>query len=128
MVSQQTAPIDLDFLARFNDAWNRHDVGTIMAMMTDDCVFETVAGREATGKRYVGRDAVRAGVENVFRLIPDVQFIDGRTWGCGDRACSEWLMTGTDLNGKRIEARGVDLYELRDGKVARKDSYLKQRF
>jgi ketosteroid isomerase-like protein len=30
----------LDVIDRFNDAFNRHDVGGVMALMTADCVFE----------------------------------------------------------------------------------------
>lgn len=38
---------------------------------------------------------------------------------------SEWLVTGTLQSGKTIAVRGCDHYELRDGKVIRKDSYWK---
>jgi hypothetical protein len=43
---------------------------------------------------------------------------------CGDRAVSEWTLTGT-MDGKRLEVRGCDLFELVGGKISRKDSYWK---
>lgn len=32
-------------LEAYTNAWNAHDIDTIMAYMTDDCVFETGAER-----------------------------------------------------------------------------------
>jgi ketosteroid isomerase-like protein len=32
----------------------------------------------------------------------------------------------TTRSGRRVEVRGCDLFELRDGKVTRKDTFLKQ--
>jgi ketosteroid isomerase-like protein len=31
-------------LDRFADAWNRHNLDGLMAMRTDDCVFDASAG------------------------------------------------------------------------------------
>jgi ketosteroid isomerase-like protein len=38
---------------------------------------------------------------------------------------SEWTITGTDTSGDRVAVKGCDLFEFRDGKIARKDSYWK---
>jgi ketosteroid isomerase-like protein len=38
---------------------------------------------------------------------------------------SEWLLTGTTAEGRPVRVRGCDHWELRDGKVIRKDSYWK---
>jgi ketosteroid isomerase-like protein len=38
---------------------------------------------------------------------------------------SEWLLTGTTPDGVRVQVRGCDHWEFRDGKVIRKDSYWK---
>jgi hypothetical protein len=35
---------------------------------------------------------------------------------------SEWTVPGTTRVGVRVEARGTDHYEFRDGKVIRKDT------
>jgi ketosteroid isomerase-like protein len=43
----------------------------------------------------------------------------------GDRGVSEWLLTGTSVSGKPVKVRGCDLWEFRNGKVIRKDSYWK---
>lgn len=38
---------------RFNEAFNRHDVDAIMALMTDDVVFENTSPRP-DGERFEG--------------------------------------------------------------------------
>lgn len=55
-------------LQAFADAWNRHDTDAIMSFMSDDCVFEASAGPDITGTRYAGREALRAGYDDVFAI------------------------------------------------------------
>lgn len=38
---------------------------------------------------------------------------------------SEWTLTGTTTDGVRLEVRGCDLWEFKDGLIIRKDSYWK---
>jgi hypothetical protein len=40
---------------------------------------------------------------------------------------SEWIFTGTRRDGTRVEVRGCDLFTFRDGKIAVKNSYRKNR-
>ena len=46
---------------------------------------------------------------------------------CGQRGVSEWTFTGTRPDGTRVEAHGCDLFTFRDGKIALKNSYRKNR-
>jgi len=112
-------------LEEFLAAFNAHDVDAIMEFFTEDCVFETPRGPHPWGRRLEGKEEVRKGFEARFAGIPDIRYDQDRHWVCDDRGVSEWRITGTDTSGKRVEVRGCDLFELRDGKVARKDSYWK---
>ena len=38
------------FVARFNTVWNGHDLDGILAMMTDDVVFEASFGKDPWGR------------------------------------------------------------------------------
>ena len=114
-------------LDRFADAWNRHDLDALMSMMTDDCVFEPSAGPEVNGQRYEGREAVRAGYAAVFETFPDAHWGNARHFIAGTRAVSEWTFTGTRRDGTRVEVNGCDLFTLREGKIAVKNSYRKNR-
>lgn len=66
-----------------------------------------------------------AGLASRFAGIPDVHYGADRHWVCDDLAVSEWTLTGTTNNGRRLEVRGTDHYEFRAGKVMRKDAYWK---
>jgi steroid delta-isomerase-like uncharacterized protein len=115
------------FLEAFADAWNRHDADALMTFMTEDCVFEASAGPDACGTRYVGREAVRAGFAEVWATYPDAHWGGARHLICGDRGVSEWTFTGTRGDGARVEVRGCDLFTFRDGRIAVKNSFRKNR-
>jgi ketosteroid isomerase-like protein len=82
-------------------------------------------GPDPWGRRLEGRERVREGLASRFAAVPDVHYGDARHWVAGDRAGSDWLLTGTGTDGETIEVRGCDLFQHRDGKITRKDSYWK---
>jgi len=128
MESHTRSDVDLfKLLERFADAWNRHDLDALMSMMTDDCVFEASAGPEVTGQRSEGRLAVRTAYAAVFETFHDARWANPRHFVAGNRGVSEWTFTGTHTDGKRVEVNGCDLFTFRDGKIAVKNSYRKNR-
>ena len=122
-----TDPDLFKLLDRFADAWNRHDLDTLMSMMTDDCVFEASAGRQTNGHRSEGPQAVRAAYAAVFERFHDAHWANPRHFIVGNRGVSEWTFTGTQQDGTRVEVNGCDLFTFRDGKIAIKNSYRKNR-
>ena len=114
-------------LEAFADAFNRHDVDALMAMMTTDCLFQASAGNAVDGERHQGQAAVRAAYAAVFDQFPDAHWGNARHFVIGDRGVSEWIFTGTRRDGKRVEVTGCDLFTLRDGKIAIKNSFRKNR-
>jgi steroid delta-isomerase-like uncharacterized protein len=121
------AEVTTETLQAFADAWNRHDVDALMSFMSADCVFEASAGPDACGTRYAGRDAVRAAFAEVWASFPDAHWGDARHFVSGDRGVSEWTFTGTRADGARVEVHGCDVFTFRDGKIALKNSYRKNR-
>jgi steroid delta-isomerase-like uncharacterized protein len=122
-----TSSVTEEDLQAFADAWNRHDIEALMTYMADDCVFETSAGPDAFGSRYVGREAVRAGFAAVWEAFPDAHWAEAKHFVHGDRGVSEWTFTGTRHDGIGEEVRGCDLFTFRNGKIALKNSYRKNR-
>ena len=82
-------------------------------------------GSRPWGTRFTGKDAVRKGLAMRFEATPDVHYSDDRHWVSGSMGVSEWLLTGTTRGGDKVEVRGCDHYEFRNGRVIRKDSYWK---
>ena len=125
--SAQSEVETIKLLDRFADAWNRHDLEALMSMMTDDCVFEASAGPEVGGQRSEGQRAVRAAFAAVFEAFPDAHWGNASHFVSGHRAVSEWTFTGTNKEGKHVEVNGCDLLTLRNGQIAIKNSYRKNR-
>ena len=119
--------VTTEILEAVADAFNRHDADAVVSFMTDDCVFEASAGPDICGARYSGREAVRAAFAEVFATFPNAQWGQARHFVHGDRGVSEWTFTGTRVDGTRVEVHGCDLFTFRDGKIAVKDSYRKNR-
>jgi steroid delta-isomerase-like uncharacterized protein len=119
------AQVEIPQLEGFLDAFNDHDVDAIMSFFSDDCVLDMPRGPGPGGRRLVGKEQVREGIQSRLDGIPDVHYGDERHFACGDRGVSEWTIRGTQATGEPIEVRGCDLFEFRDGKISRKDSFWK---
>ena len=115
----------LAVLEQMAAAFNRHDLDAIMALFADDCVFESPRGADPWGTRFVGRAEVREGLAARFQGIPDVHYGEARHFVAGERGASEWTLTGTTVDGERIEVRGCDLWTFDGDRVVLKDSYWK---
>ena len=114
-------------LDEYLQAWNRHDIDGIMAYMCDDCVYEASSGPDPWGKRFVGLEQVRQAFSAVWALMPDAAWGNAKNWACGDKGVSEWTFTGTRPDSTRVEVEGCDLYAFREGKIALKKTFLKNR-
>ena len=120
--------VSVDRLEAFAQAWSRHDIDALMACMADDCVFHAGVGPEASGTRYVGRDAVRAGFVKAWTDFPDAQWTRARHFVAGRRGVSEWTFVGTRASdGVRVEVDGCDLFTFQGDRIRVKDSWRKQR-
>ena len=114
-------------LAAFGDAWNRHDIDALMSFMTEDCEFHAGAGPDLLGRSFVGHAAVREGFQLAWLTFHDAAWLDAVHFVCGERAVSESTFSGTKADGTRIEARMVDVFTLRGGKIAVKNAFRKDR-
>ena len=103
----------------YNDAWNRQDVDALAAVHTDDVVFEN----HTAGERAEGAAAVRAHVAGIFERWPTLRFSARNLYTADAFAVCEWTAQAVRPDGQRIEWDGVDVFPLRDGKIARKDVY-----
>ena len=119
--------VTVDTLQEFADAFNAHDVDTLMTFMSKDCVFEISYGPDVCGQRFEGQGAVRTAFASVWGKYPDAQWRRPTHFVAGNRGVSEWTFTGTDKDGSGVEVDGCDIFTFRDGEILIKDSYRKVR-
>jgi len=104
---------------RYAQAWGQRNPDAIIALHTEDTVFH-VHGEGA--EPAVGREAVRALIAEQFVAHPDLSMEPTRFHVGEDHFVAEFTMSGT-RNGKEFSCDGVDVISVKDGLVARKDSY-----
>jgi ketosteroid isomerase-like protein len=114
----------LAVIERFNAAFNRRDVDAVMAAMTDDVIFENTSPAP-DGERHEGQAAVRACWERLFAAAPETGFTAEDTFAAGDRCLVRWVYRWGGAGTTPGHVRGVDVFRVRDGKVAEKLSYVK---
>jgi len=116
----ETKTVVSEFLAAFN----RRDVDGIMALMSDDCIYESPSPAP-DGTQLIGQQAVRKAWEQLFQGRPDVVFDGEETFIAGDRAVARWIMRWT-ADGKEQHVRGLDIFRVEGGKITNKLAYLKR--
>ncbi len=123
----QDMTVTVEVIKQVLDAFNRHDLDAIMEFFADDCSFDFPRGPESWGQRFIGKAQVRDALAGRFKGIPDVHYGEDSHWIStdGNRGVSEWTLTGTTISGVKLKVRGCDLWEFRNGKIIRKDSYWK---
>ena len=117
-------------VARYNEAWNAHDLDAITSMHAPGMVFENhTAGERAEG------EAVRQHIGSIFETWPDIRFEGRRTYVREGLVVQEWTATATHASamkrgdlvaqptGKTITWDGLDVIPFEDGLVKRKDVY-----
>ena len=114
-------------LTRFMAAWNARDLEGLMACMAADCAFHASGGPEAEGRRFEGREAVRAAYAAIFDSFPQAAWTADSHHVAGDTGLSEWRFVGTDTSGATVDVQGCDIFRFDGMLIALKDSYRKMR-
>lgn len=108
----------LEVVETFGAAWAEHDLEAALSLVTEDCVFDAT-GPALDGIRHVGRDALRQAWRPIFDDRGS-RFEAEETFGLDDRVVQLWRYVWA---GGHV--RGVDVFRVRDGRVAEKLSYVK---
>ena len=119
-------------IAAYADAWNSRNAEAILAMHTEDSVFEN----HTSGGTGVGKDAIREILNGIFATFPDIHFDARRTYVRDALVTQEWTASATlavpytkgsatvQPTGERISWNGVDVIPFAGNLVARKDVYV----
>ena len=117
-------------IARYNDAWNAHDLDAIISMHAADMVFANhTAGESAQGSE------VREHIASIFESWPDISFATERLYIRDGVVAQEWTASAThtrtvrrgelvaEPTGQRVVWAGADVIPFEHGLVKRKDVY-----
>lgn len=108
----------------FNEAFNKHDVASMMQLMSDDCVFENTAPAP-NGTIYSGKKTVTEFWQDFFRESPHAHIEIEEIFGLGLRCIMRWKYSWVDETGHTGHVRGVDIFQVKHGLICEKLSYVK---
>jgi predicted SnoaL-like aldol condensation-catalyzing enzyme len=108
----------------FNEAFNRHDVAGMMRLMSRDCVFESPEPGP-DGTVYSGKAAVTQYWHDFFQQSPQAHIEIEEIFGLGMRCIMRWRYDWGDNAGAAGYVRGVDIFQIREGVISEKLSYVK---
>jgi hypothetical protein len=117
-IAEPDAREPADVVEAFGAAWAAHDLDAALALVTDDCLFDSTAPAP-DGTAHVGKEAIAAAWKVIFD-DPASRFEAEETFAAGDRVVQRWRY---DWDGGHV--RGVDVFRVRDGAIAEKLSYVK---
>jgi len=106
------------------EAFNKHDVPTLVAMLADNVVFSELA----SPVDFVGKKAVERSHKEMFAAFTDARLEIAHSWAAGDYVVSEGSFIGTNdgpmpsagirkATGKKVTSRFLKIDKIQAGKV-----------
>jgi len=108
-------------IARFNDAFQKHDPALLDGLIAEDCVVENNSPAP-DGARYLGRAACLAWWQGIAADTTSGFDLED-VIVCGDRATILWRFRFGDGNENSV--RGVNLMLVRDNLIVEGKGYVK---
>ena len=110
----------LGLMDRFTVAMNSHDLDAVLALVTDDIVFESTSPAP-DGTRYQGRAAVGQVWGDLLASTPSARFaVEEQFYDGSERAVVRWRYDWGEGH-----VRGVDIIRVRNGRLAESLAYVK---
>ena len=114
----------LRLVLEFNAAFNRHDVAGMLQLMSKECVFENTSPAP-DGTVYSGKEAITQFWQDFFNQSPQAQIEIEEIFGFGNRCIMRWKYNWMDAAGIKGHVRGVDIFQVQEGLICEKFSYVK---
>jgi limonene-1,2-epoxide hydrolase len=109
----------------FNKAFNHHDVPSMLALVSEDCVFgdpDPYAGAAS----YSGRKELSGFLTAFFSRHPQAHLEIEEIFGFSIHCVMRWRFDYLDASGPGCRFRGVDLYQVKNALIVDKISYFKK--
>jgi ketosteroid isomerase-like protein len=112
MVAQMNENGTRALVGRLLQATNDHDIEALVACFAEEYRNETPAH---PARSFSGRSQVRRNWEQIFGFVADLHAEVLSSAIDGDRAWTEWEMTGTRRDGTPHRMRGVVIFDIGEG-------------
>lgn len=110
---------NVQLVRRLNDAWNRHDLETMLAFADPEIEYVNSPTAVEPGTRH-GLDGVTAVVQAQWEMLTDARLEIERTYDRGDEIIVLSLLSRQMPGSEdRIEAQTLASWKFRDGKLIR---------
>jgi steroid delta-isomerase-like uncharacterized protein len=104
------------------EAFNAHDVDKLASLYADDALFKWVPSKDESK----GRDAVKKGLTDYYKMTSDVKTEVSNVWAAGDYVVVEAVSSGTHdgdmgpmkATNEPFKLAEVHVYKLADAKIA----------
>lgn len=113
-----------ELLDRYVELYNAGDLDTCMELYAEDAVQRMHDGI------FEGVDDIRARLARDLDAFGDAKYVVNSFFAQGDKFADEWTFTGTNTGplrlpdgteipatGKRVEIKGMEYVEVRDGEI-----------
>ena len=110
-----------DLMKRFETAFMAKDVDAIM-----DCLAPRFEWHLPDGTEARGRKATRAALQARLSAPGGPQFSQSKFRYLGNTVIQTYRVKFKGADGKARETRGLDVYKITNGLIARKDAYWKR--
>ena len=120
----EKSEVAIRVVLEFNEAFNRHDVPGMLKLMTGDCRFEN-ANPAPEGSVYTGKAALTQFWQDFFFKSSQARITIEEIFGFGFRCTMRWRYDWGDAKGEKGHIRGVDLYQVKEGLISEKLTYVK---
>jgi steroid delta-isomerase-like uncharacterized protein len=114
-------------LVQWAELWSRHDIDGLLAIFTDDCIYEDVTFAMISR----GKIELRAFANQILAALPDFHIELKHHFVAGNWGAMEWVMSGTqegNLPGmpatrRQFSLRGATVAELDGARIKRLSDY-----
>lgn len=120
-----------DMILQFDkwlSAWNSYDLSGVLDFMHEDIVFENWDGTIISGKVALQKAWALWFRHRNFKFIPEDLFIDEQKQKITFAWILEWPSLERKFLGRNEVRRGMDIIDLADGKIYKKNTYSKTVF
>ncbi len=108
----------------FTEAFNRHDLDAMMALVSINCVFESNSPAP-DGALLQGKEAITQYWHELITHSTAATIKIEDIYGFGLRCILLWKFSWTDESGNRCHLRGVDICRIQDGTIHEVLKYVK---